>query len=205
MRPYPHAPPPHTRLHHYNIPLQEDWYATFCGIAGVSTYDARAAAAGLPQVDSIDQWPLLSGTNSTPPRTEVILGEPLVSGANSIGDPYMGVQAVIRADGYKLILGTTHQNVWTSPVYPNKSTSWVNSGNDCGRGSTGGCLFNVFTDPSEYNDVAADHPDIVADLRARIAAHNATVYRPDRGQAMDKEACAAALNEYHGFWGPFLP
>jgi arylsulfatase B len=49
-------------------------YATFCALAGVDPTDTRAAAAGLPPIDSLNLWPLLSGANPTSPRTEVILG-----------------------------------------------------------------------------------------------------------------------------------
>jgi hypothetical protein len=178
-----------------------DWYATFCGLAGVPADDPRAAAAGLPPVDSIDQWPLLSGVNATPPRTEVVLGMPTVSSDNSIGNATLGVQGLIRADGWKLLIGATHQNVWTGPQYPNKSTAWPNAAADCGDG----CLFNVFTDPTEHDDVAAQHPDIVSSMRARIAELNATFYRPNRGASDDKGACAKAMGEeYRGFWGPWL-
>jgi arylsulfatase I/J len=123
----------------------EDWYATLCALAGVDAFDARAAAAGLPPIDSLNLWPLLSGANATSPRTEIVLGIPTISSALSIGDPYLGVQGLIRADGYKLLIGQTHQNVWTSAHYPNASTKWANTAADC----AGGCLFNVFTDPTE--------------------------------------------------------
>jgi len=178
----------------------EDWYATFCGLAGVSAQDERAAAAGLPPVDSLDLWPLLSGANSTSPRSEVVLGMPTVSSANSIGDPFTGVQALIRADGWKLITGVTHQNIWTSPVYPNRSTKWDNSPYDCG--ARGGCLFNVFTDPSEYHDVASENPDIVTSMRQRIEALNRTMYRPNRGTP-DPSACPVLMEKWKGFWGPW--
>ena len=32
-----------------------DWYATFCALAGIGTYDDRAALAKLPPVDSV-RW-----------------------------------------------------------------------------------------------------------------------------------------------------
>ena len=38
-----------------------DSYATFAALAGADPTDHRAAAAGLPPVDSIDLWPYLSG------------------------------------------------------------------------------------------------------------------------------------------------
>jgi arylsulfatase A-like enzyme len=178
----------------------EDWYPTICGLAGAPVADARAAAAGLPPVDGVDLWPLLSGLNATSPRTEVVLGMPTISSALSIGDPYTGVQALIRSDGWKLIIGVTHQNVHTSPDYPNASTKWANTPADCGDS---GCLYNVFTDPSEYSNVAAANPGIAAALRARIAHYNATVYRPNRGTSDAAAACPVLLGQWGGFWGPW--
>jgi len=52
----------------------EDWYTTFCALAGVDPADARAAAAGLPPVDGVDLSPVLLGTNATSPRTEIVIG-----------------------------------------------------------------------------------------------------------------------------------
>ena len=181
-----------------------DWYPTACALAGVDAADARAAAAGLPPVDGVNLWPLLSGANATPPRSEVYFGVPTISSALSIGDPYLGVQALIRAEGaalWKLVIGVTHQNVWTSAAYPNASTKWPNTAFDCGDAP--GCLYDVAADPGEHEDVAAAHPAVAAALRARIRELNATVYRPDRGTASPL-ACQAALSKWGGFWGPFV-
>jgi len=49
----------------------EDWYATFCALAGIDPTDTLAASANLPPIDSINQWPLLSGATVVPPRKEV--------------------------------------------------------------------------------------------------------------------------------------
>lgn len=46
-----------------------DWYATFAALAGVDPTDEKAAAAGLPPIDSVNQWPYLSGATTTAPRT----------------------------------------------------------------------------------------------------------------------------------------
>ena len=168
-------------------------------MAGIDKTDTRAMAAGLPPVDSLDLWPMLSGANTTSPRTEIILGMPFIDSGESKGSPYTGVQALIRSDGYKLIIGTTHQNIWTGPQYPNASTKWADSGADC----SAGCLFNVFTDATEHDDVAAANQDIVRSMRGRISELNSTMYRPDRGKS-SKLACDAALGKWRGFWGPFL-
>jgi hypothetical protein len=78
------------------------------------------------------------------------------------------------------------------------------AGGGSGGGASPGCLFNVLTDPSEYHDLAAERPDIVARLRARIAELQATVYNPDRG-THDKDMCLAGLDRHGGFLGPWLP
>jgi len=54
-----------------------DWYATFCRLAGVEAHDHRAATAGLPPVDSIDQWQVISGEapSLSGNRTEIHISE----------------------------------------------------------------------------------------------------------------------------------
>ena len=66
----------------------------------------------------------------------------------------------------------------------------------------GGCLFDIMNDPTEHNDVAKDHPDIVAALYARILHYQQGVFSPDRGKD-DGSACNAATNKWGGFYGPF--
>ena len=57
-----------------------DWYATFASLAGVDPADARAAAAGLPPIDSHDLSPVILGQTTTSPRTSLVIGtEPRAS------------------------------------------------------------------------------------------------------------------------------
>ena len=73
-----------------------DWYATFCKLAGVSAYDDVGAKYGLPAVDSIDQWPLLSGA--------VVSGTTLRTGIH--------VSPVALIDGqWKLLTGSDPGNI----------------------------------------------------------------------------------------------
>jgi arylsulfatase A-like enzyme len=54
-----------------------DWYATFAFLAGADPTDHKAAKAGLPPIDSVNQWPVISGQVTSlleSPRTEVPLG-----------------------------------------------------------------------------------------------------------------------------------
>jgi hypothetical protein len=69
-------------------------------------------------------------------------------------------------------------------------------------------LFELYSDPTEHNNVAAAYPEVVKRLRAKLEAANATVFAPKRPGA-NKKACAASLARYKdpthdfGWWGPF--
>jgi len=182
-----------------------DWYSTFCALAGVDPTDHRAEQAGLPPIDSFNMWPMLSGQNSTSPRTEIPLGHvgsidlPLAADANTT------VQGLIQGD-WKLLIGNVYQSIWQGPLYPNASTAWQDKPFACGDpvdGSGPGCLFNIADDPTEHNDLASSMPEKVKDLRARITEIQASVYSPDRGQYAPR-ACQVATHRYEGFYGPFV-
>ena len=182
----------------------EDWYTTFCNLAGVDPADDAAAAAGLPPVDGLDVSALLMAPGAASPRAEVVLGVSL--GGQKVGAT--SVQGVLRADGWKLLIGDLSSAFWQGPVYPNAS-GYPSAKQVCGDpalpaaalGAGPGCLYNVFSDPTEQTNQAAHQPAIVAALRARIAAHNATAFSPDRG---DDDGAACAARAAAGFWGPFL-
>jgi arylsulfatase I/J len=98
-----------------DLMAMEDLYATYCALAGVDPADARAAAAGLPPVDGLNLWPLLSGANASAPRTEVWLGSGGAGDSDGSTNPI--VQGYIRADGYKVLYGNVIENTWTGPFY----------------------------------------------------------------------------------------
>ena len=72
-----------------------------------------------------------------------------------------------------------------------------------GSAGLGGCLFNLSADPEERRDLAADRPDLVASLAARLAALAATRIDKSHGD-VDPAGCYQAI-ENGNFWGPFLP
>ena len=69
----------------------------------------------------------------------------------------------------------------------------------CGNG----CLFELRGDPLETADVAAQHPEIVATMHAKLTAYEATAYNPHRGKD-DGLACEIGDSVHGGFWGPFV-
>lgn len=176
----------------------EDWYTTLGNLAGADTTDPAAAAAGLPPVDGVDLWPMLSGANSTSPRTEIWLGA-------DDGGSHATIQGVINADGFKALInsgGPVDMAFWTGELQPN-GTNTPAASMDCGNVTAPKCLYNVLQDPTEHVNLADAHPDILQQLAARIAELQRTVFDPDRGNP-DPLACNMTATKWRGFVGPFL-
>jgi len=131
-----------------------DWYATYAGLAGVDATDHMADKAGLPPIDSINQWELIAGTNHTPPRQEFLIGDTTALTPNADGKTEVGG---ILVWPYKLLIGTVDhlytvsQYVETGPNWPNISSHLAPLAHPkvCGREPLIGCLFNVMEDPNE--------------------------------------------------------
>ena len=162
-----------------------DALATVCGLLGAADAcreDARARAAGLPPLDSLDLWPLISGANSTSPRTEVPVGpDALISGR------------------FKLLLGRQGQAGWDGPLAPNASSPAHDPhapSLDCSGAL--GCLFDVLADPGEHNDVAAENPAVAAAMAARLAELRKGFFSNSDGEAGLVCAHDAALNVSDG-------
>jgi len=174
-----------------------DVYTTFISLAGGdSNYviDTKAQKYNLPPVDGLNLFDLFTGKSDKSPRTEIHLSE----------------NAII-SNNYKLILGKQPNGIWQGPIYPNNTgiqpTFPDNSPSqetvmifDCGDA---GCLFDIFKDPTEHNDLAKSKPDIVATLKQRLAELNKSIFRPNRGEP-SLLACKAAITRYKGFYGPFI-
>merc|ERR1712176_174294 len=101
-----------------------DWYATFVhGIAGLDASDREAAAAGLSPIDSIDQWPYLSGATEVSPRKEIPMGTTANPKDIWASHNDIEVHALIKQDSndskrlWKLILGQEPQEIWTGPRF----------------------------------------------------------------------------------------
>ena len=163
-----------------------DWYATFCALAGVDPTDERAAEAKLPPIDSMNMWPLISGQNVTSPRTDIPAS----------------IDTLISGD-YKILVGNVDQAGWTGPQYPNRTNpnGGIKAIERCGES---GCLYNIKTDPEERTNLAKQMPDMLKKMQAALSEYRKGYFNPDRGRVWPG-ACETAINQYGGFWGPFLP
>merc|ERR1711920_102256 len=172
-----------------------DWYATFCHLAGVDATDERAKMAGLPGVDSINQWPLW-GTAET--RREI----------------HISVHTLIQ-DQYKLLTGGFEMfgsSLKTIPYVP-MDGYWSGFGieSDVGtltkfRNCKHGCLFDIRLDPYEQVDLYKSHPQKFAGIRdkmmARLSELNYGIFQPNRG-SVDPAVCTQ-VEVNQGFWGPWI-
>jgi arylsulfatase I/J len=176
-----------------------DFYGTYAHLASVDPTDHSAAAAGLPPIDSMNVWPLISRANLTSPRYE------------------LPVSANVLIQGrFKLILGTMLEATWGGPNSPNASSpaSPVDPGPTLDCTPSGGCLFDVVADYTEHDDIAHLHPALVASMTARLAELRkgfysnsddfaaTTVCPADMGNVTPC-GCWAALNVWGGWFGPW--
>jgi arylsulfatase I/J len=162
-------------------------------MVGVDPFDPVAAASGLPPVDGLNVWPLISGQNATSPRVEIPVSNfTYINGS------------------YKLIVGikATYAG-WEGPVYPN-STTPIHQVQTVTLDCTHGCLFNVEDDPTEHANLAASHPHILASMKARFAVLRESYYQNNEQgvnscppDITTECACWMAVNRYGNFFGPY--
>lgn len=174
-----------------------DFYATFCKLAGVDPTDS---AAGVPPIDSLDLTDsLFTPGASTSPRTEVPLSfcnaEAACDAPSGVGD------SALISGRYKLVNGTQgNLGYWQGPQYPN-ATSAKHPGSDPGCPS--GCLFDIFADPAEQNDLREAQPDVFARLAARLAQIGATTFQTNNTGGAD--TCIPAQQAYDANGGFLSP
>lgn len=173
-----------------------DWWSTFCALAGVDPADGAAAQHGLPPIDSLDMWPLLSGANGTSPRDEL----------------FIDTSTLIQGD-WKLITGAASSASWPGPTYPNASTAAHKNSLDkytakCSPKEP--CLYNVGGgtdgDWTEHHNVAAANPAVASAMAARLAVLAKTVFTNPNATAEYGAHCQdakAVYRSYGGFYGPW--
>lgn len=199
-----------------------DIYATLAEVAGADPVDYRAAEKGLPPIDSLSMWPLISQVNTTSPRIEIPLSTPSLKWGNARTAPngsrafqwsymYNSAGALIVGD-FKLIVGVNPNAVWTSEASPNNTAppiddaGWMKIEENCGDATNPtGCLFNIREDPSERVNLASDpaHMQILLAMQRRYVEISDTVYDPDRGDAYNTSVCAV-YNSFDNWVGPYL-
>lgn len=161
-----------------------DWYGTFCLLAGVDPTDTWAAQSGLPPVDSLNVWPLVSGQNLTSPRTSILVRNDL-----------------LVTTRWKYATGKLIEAERGGPQYPNASTSKDSIDDHNLQCPSTGCLFDLSTDLTESEEVSAKYPDVVTELAAEMKRQAATIWSQPHGN--DPACVTTAKNLYGGYYGPW--
>uniref|UniRef100_A0A7S2RQN2 Sulfatase N-terminal domain-containing protein n=1 Tax=Mucochytrium quahogii TaxID=96639 RepID=A0A7S2RQN2_9STRA len=180
-----------------------DWYATLCAIADVDPFDEKGQAAGLPPVDSINHWPLLSGQTplGSGARKELHISRKTLIQLETVEGKLHYWKLVTGGDGAifdyvpeKYMTFDVHANGYGLTALRNTLTK--------GRNCEKGCLFDIYADPGEDNEVTKLYPEKVAEMMSRLTELNKNNFNPDRGQPTEL-GCRVAEKQYGGFYGPF--
>jgi arylsulfatase A-like enzyme len=163
-----------------------DWYSTLCFLAGVDPTDEWAARSGLPPIDSLNMWPLLSGSTTSSPRQHFLVTE----------------NALVHGQ-WKYVRGNTtmKEAAWGGPHYPNASTSTDPIDAHTLMCPSQGCLFDVASDVHEEHEVSTSHPDVVDSMRRLMEDEVATIW--SQPHHVDPQCAAAAHDLYGNFYGPW--
>ena len=106
---------------------------------------------------------------------------------------------------WKIITGKEDCACWMGPQYPNGTDDPACSTVvDCGDG---GCLFNLYEDPTEHSNVASAHPQVLQFMQLTLAKMNQGFFDPTRGGGNTSVPIQAAIaygGHDGGYWGPFL-
>lgn len=146
-----------------------DWYTTFSGLAGVDHTDDHD---GVPSVDGVDQWPVISGQTTDPQRTEIFVAK-----------------NTLILDNWKLIATGAGDARWSGPLYPQVPAEGEKNSTICSGNAP--CLFDIITDASERQNVAEKHPDVVARLQARLDELMDGFWTPTKPNVTREQTCAA--------------
>ena len=175
-----------------------DWYVTFCQLGGLSLdeciQDNKALKWGLPNIDGLNVWTLVSGINNTSPRVSFAVT----------------TQAYIK-NNYKLIVGESIDYAsWAGEIYPNASTPNNTQIQDITVNCTNGCLFDVVNDMTEHNDISNENEQIVETMMQEYNQEKESFYsNNEKGEnacpknVTTKCACWMANHYWHGFLGPY--
>ena len=172
-------------------------YATFCELAGVSTFDRLAAIQDppLPEVDSVSTWPVLSGKTTEPTRTSMwispyclVKGDWKLLTGRDLGT--IGADttyAFIPEDGLAYSYWGRGYGPWAEVAYPPDMPMLL---------CPNGCLWNIMTDPAEAYEAGSMHPKILEEMKAELQKLNdERLFIPDRGSGtVDPAACALLWN-----------
>jgi len=161
---------------HFGLFSVVDWLPTLLRLVGGST------APNLP-LDGYDIWPALQTGGTASPRTEVPVN------IAACGPDANGTDSIIRGPQAAIIVGDLKLIV---PCF------WRSS-----RNTHGAALFNLTADMAEEHDLAAERPDDVTRLVARLAYWETLSVPPYALQGIDRECGQGTPHGQPAAWYPW--
>lgn len=170
-----------------------DWHSTLLALAGADgadgadeTFSGPDGDVGgadrtlpVPEMDGINQWPVLSGMSTTPLREEVFVGS-----------------GVLIQSNFKLIADESGESRWSGPMYPKVPAT---GSRDASCSQARPCLFDLVTDYREEHDLSSIEPDMVAKMQSRLAVLMKGVFEADAvPNATQAKVCNASVA--NGMW-----
>ena len=150
-------------------------------------------------MDGLDVWPIITGTNSSTPHEEIVLGY-------NFNTSHSSNQGAIIAGNYKLIVQPQRSRcnsvMWSPLDYP---CSQGNEGPDCDPY----CLYDIVNDPQEKKDLSTGNPDKLNQLLERYNKYSEESrdmqdqgYHSRNACPVDKDVCQY-MKEHGGYWRPW--
>jgi arylsulfatase A-like enzyme len=172
-----------------------DWLPTFVHLAGGNASDMKPKDKTL---DGYNIWETIS-TGAQSPRTEVLHN-------------ILGKSAALRVGDYKLLVNVENSTWYPLPTVSDAVSGWDRAyGNGvvyCGSRPVNAtdcdshkspCLYNINSDPCEYNNLAPMMQFKVDELMKRLQDYNAT-YVPPRNKPADPQSNPSL---HGGVWSPW--
>merc|ERR1711907_406889 len=119
----------------------------------------------------VDQWEVISGGTSKPPRREVFVGS-----------------GVLIQDNYKLIATHPGTAQWSGPLYP-KVPATGPASLTCSPKQP--CLFDIVADPAERDSLEAKFPEVVAKMTTRLNTLMKGVFEGHKPNVTKQAVCDA--------------
>ena len=167
-----------------------DWLPTIVeGIAGLELDRNKW------KLDGFNVWSVIT-ENSQTPRKEILIN------LNPPWAKFMG-QAAMRVGDWKLITGLPNCSLEHPEIGDRCPDGWIHLNGTIDLppyNPTFTWLFNIKEDPNERNNVAAQHPDIVEQLKERIEYYNSS-HIVQLHPPIDPKSNPANFN---GIWTPWL-
>ena len=100
---------------------------------------------------------------------------------------------------YKVITGKqAGLGFYQGPLYPNITST--DQGTD--KGCPAGCLFDIFADPSETQDLREELPGVFQRMMSRLDQIGLSVFQTNYSVASHCASPAKAMKKDHGFLAP---